>query len=446
MSAVKRYYGATRTHTPMQYPHIQEEDEEIYAIIEGEEERQRLGLELIPSENYVSYAVREAMASALTNKYSEGYPGKRYYGGQEFTDKVELLAIERAKKLFGASHANVQPLGGANANIALYMALMNPGDTILGMDLSHGGHLTHGHPVTYISKIFKFVRYGMKDPNTGEIDYDALRETAKAERPKIILAGFSAYPRELDWQKISDIAKEVGAYTVADVAHIAGLIAGGSQKNPFDYGFDVMTTTTHKTLRGPRGGMILTNSYANGGGDAERAADIAKRVDKAVFPGLQGGPHMHQIAAKAICFREALQPSFKTYAHAVVENAKAMAEVFQGSGIRLLTGGTDNHLILADVFGSIGISGGDAETLLDRAGITLNKNSIADDTRKPLDPSGIRFGTPAMTTRGFGVAECKQVAQHMIDILTKRDDATVTSAHDAIIALAEAHPVPESFV
>jgi glycine hydroxymethyltransferase len=418
------------------YSHIRSEDEEIYSLIEGEETRQAEGLELIPSENYVSHAVREAMASTLTNKYSEGYPGKRYYGGQEYTDKVELVAIDRAKKLFGAAYANVQPLGGANANIALYMALMEPGDTVLGMDLSHGGHLTHGHPVTYISKIFNFVRYKMKDIETGEIDYDALRETAKKEKPKVILAGFSAYPRELEWQKISDIAKEVGAYAVADVAHIAGLIAGGSQKNPFDHGFDVMTTTTHKTLRGPRGGMILTRADE----------DVAKKIDKAVFPGLQGGPHMHQIAAKAIAFREALQPSFKTYAHAVVENAQAMADVFQGSGVRMITGGTSNHLILADVFGSLGISGGEAETLLDRAGITLNKNPIADDVRKPMDPSGIRFGTPAMTTRGFGVAESSQVAQLMLDVLTKRDDATVTKAHEAIKALAAAHPIPESFV
>ncbi len=432
----------------MNYPHIQHEDSEIYDAIEGEEKRQREGLELIPSENYVSQAVREAMASALTNKYSEGYPGKRYYGGQEFTDQVERIAIERAKHLFGASHANVQPLGGANANIAAYMALMEPGDTVLGMDLSHGGHLTHGHPVTYISKIFNFVRYKMKDVETGEIDYDALRETALKEKPKVILAGFSAYPRELEWQKIADIAKEVGAYAMADVAHIAGLIAGGSQKNPFDYGFDVMTTTTHKTLRGPRGGMILVNEKTGRGmaaEDAERAETIAKKIDKAVFPGLQGGPHMHQIAAKAIAFREALQPSFKTYAKQVVENAAAMAEVFKAHNVRMLTGGTSNHLILADVFGSLEISGNDAETLLDRAGITLNKNSIADDTRKPMDPSGIRFGTPAMTTRGLGTKESKEIAEIMIEVLQKRDDATVTAAKEKVRLIAEAHPVPESF-
>lgn len=418
------------------YDHIKSEDPDVYEILLGEERRQAEGLELIPSENYVSSAVREAMASVLTNKYSEGYPGKRYYGGQEFTDKVELIAIERAKELFGAGFANVQPLGGANANIATYMALMSPGDTILGMDLSHGGHLTHGHPVTYISKVFNFVRYKMKDIETGEIDYDELRETALKERPKVVLAGFSAYPRELDWKRIADIAHEVGAVAVADVAHIAGLIAGGAQENPFTHGFDVMTTTTHKTLRGPRGGMILTRE----------SEDIAKKIDKAVFPGLQGGPHMHQIAAKAIAFKEALQPSFKTYAHQVVKNAAAMAEVFTEGGVRLITGGTSNHLILADVWGSLQISGNDAEVLLDRAGITLNKNTIADDTRKPLDPSGIRFGTPALTTRGLVEEDAREVARIMLEVLTKRDDATVRSARSRIATLAESHPVPESFV
>jgi len=417
------------------YEHIKEEDPEIYEDIMGEEKRQAEGLELIPSENYVSNAVREAMSSTLTNKYSEGYPGKRYYGGQEFTDKVERLAIARACELFGAKYANVQPLGGANANIALYMAILQPGDTILGMDLSHGGHLTHGHPVTYISRIFTFIRYKMKDIETGEIDYEALRDLAIEHKPKIILAGFSAYPRELDWKKMADIAHEVGAYAVADVAHIAGLIAGKAIENPFDHGFDVMTTTTHKTLRGPRGGMILTRE----------SEEIAKKIDKAVFPGLQGGPHMHQIAAKAIAFREALLPSFSTYAKQILLNAKAMEKVFKDSGARLLTGGTDNHLLLVDVWTSFGISGGEAELLLERAGITLNKNSIADDTRKPMDPSGIRFGTPAITTRGFMEQECAEVARLMVEVLTKRDDVTVAKAHEAIKALAVAHPVPESF-
>ena len=301
------------------YKHIQKEDKEIYNAIAGEEKRQAEGLELIPSENYVSRAVKEAMASSLTNKYSEGYPGKRYYGGQEFTDKVEIIAIERAKKLFGAKYANVQPLGGANANIAMYFALLQPGDTVLGMDLSHGGHLTHGHPVTYITKIFNFVRYKMKNIETGEIDYGEMRRVAKKVKPKIILAGFSAYPRELNYAKFVDIAREVGAVSVMDIAHIAGLIAGKAAKNPFDYGFDIMTTTTHKTLRGPRGGLILTRE----------SEEIAKKIDKAVFPGFQGGPHMHQIAAKAVAFGEALRPSFKKYAKQIIANTHAMEKVFK---------------------------------------------------------------------------------------------------------------------
>ncbi len=417
------------------YDHVKRDDPEVFNAIEGEEKREREGLELIPSENYVSLAVREAMGSVLTNKYSEGYPGKRYYGGQQYTDVVEDLARDRAKKLFGAGFANVQPHAGAPANVAMYFALLEPGDTILGMDLSHGGHLTHGHPVTYLTKIFNFVRYKMKDIETGEIDYDAMLEVAKKEKPKMLLAGYSAYPRELDYAKFVAIAREVGAVAVMDVAHIAGLIAGKAVKNPFDYGFDVMTTTTHKTLRGPRGGMILTREDA----------DIAKKIDKSVFPGFQGGPLMHMIAAKAVCFGEALEPSFETYAKQVVVNAAAMADVFLKDGARLITGGTSNHLILADVWGSYQISGHDAETLLDEAGITLNKNSIADDTRKPMDPSGIRFGTPAITTRGFKEAECVRVAELMIDILKKRDANTVASAKAEIKTMAEKHPVPESF-
>ncbi len=418
------------------FPHIEDEDPEIFAVLEGEELRQEEGLELIPSENYVSRAVKEAMASSFTNKYAEGYPGKRYYGGQEFTDKVETLAIDRAKELFGAAYANVQPLGGANANIAMYFALLQPGDTVLGMDLSHGGHLTHGHPVTYLTKVFNFIRYKMKDIETGEIGYDDMRRIAKEVKPKIVLAGFSAYPRELEYAKFIDIAREVGAIAVMDIAHIAGLIAGKAAKNPFDYGFDIMTTTTHKTLRGPRGGMILTRE----------SEDIAKKIDTAVFPGFQGGPHMHQIAAKAVSFHEALQPSFAKYAKQIIANMKAMEGVFKAQGARMITGGSDNHLILLDVWTSFGISGGEAEALLDRSGITLNKNVIADDTRKPMDPSGIRFGTPAMTTRGFGEADSTQVAEIMIDVLTKRDDATVAHAKQEVKKLALTHPIPESFV
>jgi glycine hydroxymethyltransferase len=419
------------------YSFIKKQDEEVFDALYGEEEREREGLELIPSENYVSKAVREAQGSILTNKYSEGYPGKRYYGGQEYTDVVETLAIERAKQLFGAAYANVQTHSGSNANIAMYMALLQPGDTVLGMDLSHGGHLTHGHPVTYITKFFNFVRYKMKDVETGEIDYDEMRRVALETKPKIILAGYSAYSRELEYEKISSIAKEVGAYAVMDAAHIAGLIVGGAAKNPFDYGFDIITSTTHKTLRGPRGGLILTR-------DSE---EIAKKIDKAVFPGLQGGPLMHVVAAKAVAFKEALNPSFKVYASQILKNAKAMEAVFAGAGIRMLGGGTSNHLILADVFGSLGITGAEAEVLLDRVGITLNKNAIADDVRKPLDPSGIRFGTPAITTRGFMEGECKRVAELMIEALHNRSDNMKLSAiREEIRTLCITFPIPESFV
>ncbi len=419
------------------YESIQSQDKEVFDALAGEEVREQEGLELIPSENYVSKAVREAQGSVLTNKYSEGYPGKRYYGGQTYTDQVETLAIERAKQLFGAKYANVQTHSGSNANIAMYMALLNPGDTVLGMDLSHGGHLTHGHPVTYITKFFNFVRYKMKDPNTGEIDYDEMRRVAVETKPKIVLAGFSAYSRELDYEKFASIAKEVGAYSVMDAAHIAGLIAGGVAKNPFDFGFDVITSTTHKTLRGPRGGLILTR-------DSE---EIAKKVDKAVFPGLQGGPLMHVIAGKAVAFGEALSPKFKDYAAQILRNAKAMEEVFRAAGVRMLGGGTSNHLILADVFGSLGIPGQEAEVLLDRVGITLNKNAIADDTRKPMDPSGIRFGTPAITTRGFKEGECARVAELMLDAMKNRgDEAKLAAIREEIKQLAKKFPVPESFV
>jgi len=430
------------------YDHIKNEDQDIFNAIAGEETREAEGIELIPSENYVSLAVREAMGSVFTNKYSEGYPGKRYYGGQEFTDQIETIAIERAKTLFRADHANVQPLGGAAANIAAYFAWLEPGDTVLGMDLAHGGHLTHGSPVTYMTKLYNFVRYGMKDVETGEIDYDEMLRTAKRERPKIVLAGFSGYPRSLDWKKIADIAKEVDAVAMADVAHIAGLIAGGALENPLDHGFHIMTTTTHKTLRGPRGAMILSKGTVSTPLRAPEKTieNLPTLIDRSVFPGFQGGPHMHQIAAKAISFKEAATPAFAAYAHQVIKNAQAMASVFTDGGVRLITGGTDNHLILADVFTSLGISGGDAETLLDRAGMTLNKNSIANDTRKPFDPSGIRFGTPALTTRGLNEEDSRLVARTMLEVLTKRDDATVEKAKETVRVLALAHPVPESFV
>ncbi|MFN3188160.1 MAG: serine hydroxymethyltransferase [Candidatus Paceibacteria bacterium] len=419
------------------YSFIQKQDEAIYEALIGEEAREARGIELIPSENYVSRAVLEANGSIFTNKYSEGYPGKRYYGGQQYTDIIETVAIERAKQLFNCQFANVQPLGGAAANVAMYFALMEPGDTVLGMDLSHGGHLTHGHPTTAINKVFNFVRYKMKDVETGEIDYEELRQTALEHKPKIILAGFSAYPRELDYAKFVEIAREVEAYAVADMAHIAGLIAGGVAKNPFDYGFDVITTTTHKTLRGPRGGMILVR-------DSE---EIAKKINKAVFPGMQGGPHMHQIAAKAVAFGEALTPAFKEYTAQILKNAKAMEVVFKAENIRLLCGGTDNHLLLADVFGSLGVTGTEAERVLDEVGITLNKNMIADDARSAMDPSGIRFGTPAMTTRGMKELEATKLAELMIVTMRAKDDtAKKAEIQKEVQALCEKFPVPEVMV
>ncbi len=412
-------------------------DKLIEKFIKSEEKRQREGLELIPSENYVSEDVLKANGSVFTNKYSEGYPGRRYYGGQDFTDAVERLAIERVCKLFKCKFANVQPHSGAPANLAVYAALLNPGDTVLGMDLSHGGHLTHGHPMTLPAKIYKFVTYKMKDPETGEIDYEDLRRVALEHKPKIILAGFSAYSRTLNYKKFVEIAREVGAVTMADMAHIAGLIAAGVLRNPFDDGFDIITSTTHKTLRGPRGGIILTRE------DEE----IAKKIDKSIFPGIQGGPHMHIVAAKAVAFGEVMTPKFKTYAKQILKNAKAMEQVFHKNKIRMIGGGTDNHLILADVFGSLGVTGKEAQTVLDEVGITLNMNSIAGDTRKPLDPSGIRFGTPAITTRGFKEKECKKVAELMIEVLKNKDNKKIKEAvHKEIKKLAKKFPIPKKFV
>lgn len=416
--------------------YLEQEDSEIFGLIQKEEARQAQGLELIPSENYVSRAVREASASVFTNKYSEGYPGKRYYGGQEFTDALETVAIDRAKALFGAQYANVQPLSGAAANVALYMALLEPGDAVLGMDLSHGGHLTHGHPVTYLSKIFRFVRYGMKEVSTGEIDYDELEATAKREKPKILLAGFSSYPRSLDYARMYAIARSVGAYAVMDAAHIAGLIAGKALPNPFDYGFDVISTTTHKTLRGPRGGMLLTREDSV----------VAKKIDAAVFPGLQGGPHMQQITAKAVCFKEAATMSFQTYAAQILKNAKAMEKVFVENGIALVTGGTDNHLLLIDTMQSCGLGGAEAERMLDAVGITVNKNILPDDTRKPLDPSGIRLGTPALTSRGLREEESAVVANYMIAALRSRgDQEALNLLKGKVETLCQAFPVPDTF-
>ncbi len=402
-------------------------DTAITDLIALEEKRQREGLELIPSENYVSRDVLSAMGSVLTNKYSEGYPGKRYYGGQENTDKIEQLAINRAKQLFKADHANVQPHAGAPANLASYAAWADPGDTILGMDLSHGGHLTHGHPVTLAAKIWRFVRYGMKDIETGEIDYDQLRTIALKEKPKIILAGFSSYPRELDYAKMAAIGEEVGAVMMADMAHIAGLIAGRVLANPFDHGFHVILTTTHKTLRGPRGGLILSKGIVSSPLKAPEKIieNLPTLIDRSVFPGFQGGPLMSMVAAKAVCFDEAGTPEFKEYANQVVDNAKILADELMKRGFKLVTNGTDNHLMVADVKASFAIDGDTAEKVLDRVGLTLNKNAIPNDTLPPFRPSGIRLGTPAMTTRGMNAEHMILVAKWIHQALVHRHDETV---------------------
>lgn len=420
-------------------------DKTVEQLIRAEELRQREGLELIPSENYVSRDVLTAMGSVFTNKYSEGYPGRRYYGGQENTDKLEQLAIDRAKQLFGADHANVQPHSGAQANEAVYHAWCDLGDTILAMDLGHGGHLTHGAPVTVLARDYNFVRYKMKDTATGEIDYDELRETALREKPKIILAGFSAYPRELDYGKFAAIGNEVGALLVADMAHIAGLIAGGVVKNPFDYGFHVITTTTHKTLRGPRGGLILSKGVAGNPLKAPEKTieNIPTLIDRTIFPGVQGGPLMHVIAAKAVAFGEALQPEFKAYAAQVLANASRLADELKDRGFRLITGGTSNHLILADVNKSFGLDGKVVEEVLDSVGLTLNKNAVADDPLPPFRPSGIRLGTPAITSRGLKEDDMATIADWMKRAVDGREDTGVLDAiRQEVRQLALAYPLP----
>lgn len=420
-------------------------DQNVYKLILAEEQRQRDGLELIPSENYVSRDVLTALGSVFTNKYSEGYPGRRYYGGQEFTDQIEQLAIDRVKALFGSDHANVQSHSGAPANEAVYHSWLEPGDTVLAMDLSHGGHLTHGHPVTVTAKTFNFIRYGMKDVETGEIDYDQLRELAKKHKPKIILAGFSAYPRELDYAKFAEIANEVGALAMADMAHIAGLIAGKALKNPFDYGFHVITSTTHKTLRGPRGGLILSKGVVGNPLKAPEKTlrNIPTLIDRTVFPGLQGGPHMHVIAAKAVAFGEAATPEFQTYCQQVLKNAKQLADELVKRNFKLVTNGTDNHLILADMHTSFGINGSEAETALDAIGLNLNKNAIANDSLPPFRPSGIRLGTPAITTRGLKENHMAQVAEWMVAAIKARgDDAKLATIKKEVVAFAKQFPLP----
>ena len=399
-------------------------DKKIEELIKAEKKRQTDGLELIPSENYVSSDVLQALGSVFTNKYSEGYPGRRYYGGQENTDQVEQLAIDRAKKLFKADHANVQPHSGAQANEAVYYAWCEPGDTILAMDLAHGGHLTHGAPVTRSAREYNFIRYGIKNIDTGEIDYEEIRQLALKHKPKIILAGFSAYPRELDYGKFAEIGNEVGAMLMADMSHIAGLIVSGVAKNPFDYGFHVITTTTHKTLRGPRGGLILSRGIVgNPLKKPEKTLEnLPTLIDRAVFPGTQGGPHMHTIAAKAVAFGEALQPEFKDYAEQIVKNAKRLAEELQKRGFKLVTGGTSNHLILTDIHSSFGIDGKEAEIAMDKIGLTLNANAIPDDPLPRFRPSGIRLGTPAVTTRGAKEDDMEKIAEWMKRSIDNRDN------------------------
>jgi glycine hydroxymethyltransferase len=403
-------------------------DAAIFQAIKDEERRQRENLELIASENYTSRAVCEAQGSVLTNKYAEGYPGKRWYGGCEFVDVAERLAIERAKQLFGAEHANVQPHCGSSANMAVYFAMLQPGDTVLAMSLAHGGHLTHGHPMNFSGRFFKIVPYGV-EPKSEQIDYDALAVLAREHKPKLLLAGASAYPRIFDFPRLRAIADEVGALLMVDMAHFAGLVAGGAHPSPVPYA-DFVTSTTHKTLRGPRAGLILCR--------AKFAADI----DKQVFPGIQGGPLEHVIAAKAVCFHEALQPAFKDYARQVVANAKVLAGALAAGGLRIVSGGTDNHLMLADVT-TLGLTGKDASNALDKAGITVNKNAIPFDTKSPFVTSGIRIGTPAVTTRGMKELEMELIARCIREVLAAPNDAAVIArVREQVLALTARFPVP----
>lgn len=408
---------------------LKQEDPEVYSVIEREKARQREGIELIASENYVSRAVLEAMGSVLTNKYSEGYPGKRYYGGNEVIDEAETLAIERAKKLFGAEHVNVQPLSGNPANLAVYMALLSPGDKVLGFSLDQGGHLSHGHPLNFSGKLYAIVPYFVRR-DTEIIDMDEVEEAALREKPKMLLAGFSAYSRSMDWKRFKEIADKIGAFTFADIAHVAGLIAGKQLESPVPY-FDVVSTTTHKTLRGPRGAIIMCKEK------------FAKDVDRAVFPGVQGGPHDHINAAKAVAFGEALAPEFETYSKQVILNAKALAAALIKRGYRVISGGTDNHIVLVDMFGSKEISGKEAEHALELANISINKNMIPYDTRKPMDPSGVRLGTPALTTRGMKEADMETVVDFVDKVLMNKDnEQKLSEIRVEVKVFATRFPVP----
>jgi len=409
---------------------LKTQDKEVYDAVVAEIERQENTLEMIPSENVVTSAVMETQGSVLTNKYSEGYPGKRYYGGNQFIDKTETLAIERAKKLFRAEHANVQPLSGSIMNVATYFGLLKKGDTILGMDLGHGGHLTHGHPVTHMAKIFNFQGYKTELDNDGVIDYEKLRQQALECKPQLILAGFSAYTKTLDWKKFKEIADEVGALTMADVSHIGGLIAADVLENPLDYGFDVMTTTTHKTLRGPRGGLILCK------------AEHAKKIDSAIFPGLQGGPLEHVIAAKAVAFGEALKPEFKTYQQQVLKNAQSLAKGLMDNNVTLITNGTENHMCLLDLRPQ-GIKGKLVEEVLDEVGICTNKNSIPDDnTTSPMNPNGLRIGVPVITTRGLNEEDCELVGELIGKIINNIENEEIhNEVKEKVSELCKQYPL-----
>ena len=409
------------------YRSLYETDPQIAAAIDNETRRQHEGLELIASENFVSEAVLEAAGSVFTNKYAEGYPGKRYYGGCECTDVVENLARDRAKQLFGAEHANVQPHAGSQANMEAYAAVLQPGDTILGLNLAHGGHLTHGHHLNFSGKTYKIVPYGVTK-ETETIDYDELEKLAERERPKLIIGGGSAYPRIIDFSRMRQIADKVGALYLVDMAHFAGLVAGGAHPSPVPHAH-IVTSTTHKTLRGPRSGMILSK------------AEFAQAIDKVVFPGMQGGPLVHIIAAKAVCFQEAMQPEFREYARQVVANAKVLAQSLADEGFRIISGGTDTHVMLVDVF-SKGMLGSEAEKALGEAGITVNKNAIPFDTNPPLKPSGIRIGTPALTTRGMKEGEMRQIGRWIAEALLDRSDASVSSKiRKQVLDLCEAFPL-----
>jgi glycine hydroxymethyltransferase len=406
-------------------------DPKIESAISGEERRQVDGVEMIPSENYTYAEVLACLGSVLTNKYAEGYPGRRYYGGQEFTDEIERTARQRATKLFRCEHANVQPLSGSPMNQAVYFAFLKPGDTVLAMDLSHGGHLTHGAPVSHMGKVFNFVRYKTFPDQGGAIDFDHLKEVAKETRPKMVLCGYSSYPRDYDYAAFKAVADEVGALTMADISHIGGLVAAGAMRNPFDADFDVVTTTTHKTLRGPRGGLILSKKA------------YAAQIDSAVFPGLQGGPHMNNVAGAAVTFRKAAEPAFRTYAEQTMANAKVLAAALIDEGVSLITGGTDNHMMVMDVVKSFGIDGRAAQEALDRIGITANKQVIPDDPLPPVRPSGVRLGTPACTTRGMGEDDMRRIARWIAAVLRAPDDEAATAKMKAETeALCRSYPVP----